>query len=256
MSTKGLAIAALCVVGGAGLGFWEGYLGTKAAADKKLEAAQLKAAGELVAAQTSQHNLEVQAKDLQGQIDALKKVAPVEKIVYVDRVVTVPVAASGIPRPKAAQTPPATPSLPAQAGGPANPQTASGSPPAGPVACPETPSCLLALGDTGEVRCTVLGAQTKAGNVVVMGTGEAWRLSPEPATAILPASPFRAETSVAGMSAPTVLRARWALAAGVSTPWGIWGGADLRLLGPLWVRADVGVQGSQAVLRGGARWEF
>ncbi|HTP24778.1 MAG TPA: hypothetical protein VMK12_03865 [Anaeromyxobacteraceae bacterium] len=249
MSTKGLAIAALCVVGGVGLGFWQGYVRTKAAADRKLEAAELKAGNQIVAAQASQGQLNKQIADLKAQLEAVSHIAPVEKIVYVDRVVTVPVAASGIPRPFAAQKPPATPSLPAPAGGPAIPEPV-------PATCPEQPPCLLAVGDTGEVRCTVSGVQTKAGNVVVVGTGEAWRLTPEPATAILPASPFRAETSTSSVSAPSVTRARWALSGGVSEPWGVWGGADLRLLGPLWIRADVGVEDGKVAVRGGARWEF
>ena len=41
------------------------------------------------------------------------------------------------------------------------------------------PACVLRLGDSGEVRVSGVALRTGAGNIVVEGTAEAWRLNPD-----------------------------------------------------------------------------
>lgn len=62
--------------------------------------------------------------------------------------------------------------------------------------CPGAPACLLAAGDEGEIRTSIAGVETRAGNLVVIGAAEAWRLAPGPASRIL-SGPLRLETTVA-----------------------------------------------------------
>lgn len=76
------------------------------------------------------------------------------KIVVVERIVTAPAPAEGIPRPKP---------LPGEP-------------------CPE---CMFAASDTGQIRVDSAHVETDKGNEVVALSAECWRLTPEPATRIL-----------------------------------------------------------------------
>ena len=52
-------------------------------------------------------------------------------------------------------------------------------PPGGEVPAPAA-GCLLATGDQGEIRAESVLLQTKAGNLVFVGTASAWRVEPGP----------------------------------------------------------------------------
>lgn len=70
----------------------------------------------------------------------------------------------------------------------------------GPVVAPGTSRrCLLSEGDTGEVRTRQVTLRTDKGNAIVVGTAEAWRLSPD---TLLLSGPFAASLTNAAELAP------------------------------------------------------
>ena len=85
------------------------------------------------------------AQELQGQLADARKALGEVKPVEIVKWVTVPAAASGSPRP-------------APGGG--------------------SPPCLLAAGDSGEVRVSEARLEGKAGARVLIASAEAWRLTP------------------------------------------------------------------------------
>ena len=76
------------------------------------------------------------------------------KIVTVERLVTAPSPAEGVPRPA-------------------------------PLPGEPCPACMFAAGDTGQIRVDSAHVETSKGNEVVALSAECWRLTPEPATRIL-----------------------------------------------------------------------
>lgn len=76
------------------------------------------------------------------------------KVVVVERIVTAPAPAEGIPRPK-------------------------------PLPGEPCPACMFAAGDTGQIRVDSAHLETAKGNEVVALSAECWRLTPGPATRIL-----------------------------------------------------------------------
>jgi hypothetical protein len=132
----------------------------EAALRRANETANLKDAGFLVASQATRKALDAQAAELttisgfQAEIARLKKASPGVRVVYVDRAVTTPAPAEGVPRP------PEAPGAP----------------------CPQ---CLFAWGDTGQLRIDSVGLETREGVQVAVVGGEAWRVEPGPETRIL-----------------------------------------------------------------------
>ncbi len=233
--TRALAITTAVLLAAAlalGVLYWRAR-GATSEAERKTEAVQLSAAGELVAASASSADLQRQAQDLAQKnsdlaaaLDKAKQASPGIRTVYVDRLVTAPLVAGGEPRPAPALPPPGA-SLPV--GG-------------------SCPPCLLAPGDRGELRATIVGLETKLGNQVVIGTAEAWRLEPAPATRLL-SGPFSAPlSSVAAVPARRPSEERpWTLS--LSAEWDPfdlraqpeWTAAlSRRLLGPISVFGLVG----------------
>jgi hypothetical protein len=134
-----------------------GERGAKAELARFQEAAELREAGFLVAAETTQAVLDARAAEipaLQAEIERLRTASPKVRIVRVERLVTAPARAEGVPRP---------------APEPGQP----------------CPTCLFAWGDIGQIRIDSVELETKDGVQVAMVAGEAWRLTPAPATRIL-----------------------------------------------------------------------
>ncbi len=157
----------------------------QAAEAKAREAAQLTLQDELVAKERSEKELLASLsheKDLLQQVDELRNKVPDVVVKYVARLVTKPGVASGPPEP------------------------------------PTGRPCILSAGDVGEVRCTVLGLETKLGNLVIRGKGEAYRLEPKP-VALLFASDFDTKSSTVERAAPPpppqAEQPSWSLMAGV-----------------------------------------
>jgi len=129
----------------------------KAALARFQQDAHLREVGFLVAMDATQKELASKAAEipeLQAEINRLKKVAPEVRIVRVERIVTAPAPAEGVPRP---------PSMPGEP-------------------CPQ---CLFAWGDTGQLRIDAVDLETREGNQVAVVHGEAWRITPGPETRIL-----------------------------------------------------------------------
>jgi hypothetical protein len=122
------------------------------------EATELERAGFVVAQRTKQAELDAAAAKvpaLQAEIDRLsKELGKKPKIVIVERLVTAPSPAEGLPRPKP---------LPGEP-------------------CPE---CMFAVGDTGQIKVDEAHVETAKGNEVVVLSAECWRLTPGPETPIL-----------------------------------------------------------------------
>lgn len=141
---------------------------------------------------------------------------------------------------------------------------ASGDPkPPGPAAGPPDrpcPPCLLAPGDHGDVLARVSQVRYEHGTLSVAGDVEAARLDPDGSRHVILAGPWSAARSTAIEVPREVVteRARFAVLGGVVNPWspsGGYGGAGLRVVGPLWVEAMGVVDGSRAAGLVGARWE-
>lgn len=179
-------IALVAVVTGAlVLGEIHGARRGAAAGAKLAEAAELRAKGFAVAADASQHDLNAKAaalSGLQGELARLKAASPGAQVIAVAQLHTSTVVASGTPRPT-------------------SPVSCVPPPQPAPLPPDPAPACLLAVGDRGDVVCNVAGVETRAGNTVAVGTGEAWRREPAPATRLLSA-PFEADLSTLTVRAP------------------------------------------------------
>ena len=187
---------------------------------------------EIVSRTATQRQLEASVADLSVQIARVKSESPGAKIVTVYRWRTTHAVAGGSPRP---------------------PGPAPGSP-----SQPEGGACLLAQGDAGEIRVTAADLQTRAGNRVVVGRAECWRLRPEPATAVL-SGEFSAaagsETLTAEPLRPSssAARPRWSLRAGPEwaslrpVPSGAVVGAGVRVIGGWWLEAEGRTSGGAAL---------
>lgn len=176
------------------------------------EAAALELADFIVARRAEKADLEKQVKEvpaLQEEIDRLtEQLGRKPKVVTVERIVTVPAAAEGAPRPA----------------------PAPGAP------CPD---CLFAVGDTGQIRVDSAHVETSKGNEVVALAAECWRLTPEPATRILVGT-ASAPLSRVTVEAPPSKRG-WSagLAGGIATTGPV--GSVLVVSPPLWRLEGVGV---------------
>ncbi len=158
------------------------------------EAEQLRQRGVAAAAQERARGLEralreavAASEDLGAELARVRVAAPGARPVLVAKGSTGPVKAGGLPR--ALEGRGLAAQGEEQAGG-AGPQ--SHDPPA--AESPPSPACLLAEGDEGEIRTAVAGLETRAGNLVVVGAAEAWRLTP-PATRLF-GGPLRLEATV------------------------------------------------------------
>jgi hypothetical protein len=122
------------------------------------ESIELERAGFLLAKRTNQAELDAavaQVPALQAEIDRLsKELGKKPKVVIVEKIVTAPSPAEGLPRPKP---------LPGEP-------------------CPE---CKFAAGDTGQIRVDEAHVETAQGNEVVVLSAQCWRLTPGPETRIL-----------------------------------------------------------------------
>lgn len=196
-------------------------------AERRAEAAELTAAHFQVAAQDSAKGLKAQAAELDGlqaELERLRKASPGVQIRTVVKWKTVylPVA-SGAPRPEPA------------------PGSAA-------------PACVLALGDVGQIRVNAVRAETRAGNLVVVGEAQAWRIEPGP-EALLFGGAFDEKLSVTSEAPPVVLP-RWSLGAGAwwkNPSWTAEVRGGWRLAGAFWLE---GAARFDNQFSAGARWEL
>ncbi len=135
--------------------------------------------------------------------------------------------------------------------------------PIGPPQCPAgtCPPCLLAPGDHGELLARISQARYQAGTLSVAGDAEAARIDPDGSRHVVLAGSWAANRSTAIELPREVVtqRARFSVAGGVVNPWrpsGGYGGASMRVWGPLWVEALGVVDGGHALALVGARWEL
>jgi len=145
---------------------------------REQESEHLQAQGFLVAERdglkSKVSGLEHSSADLAKELERLRKAAGPLTPVLAASLVTGPVRAEGLPRAPLAPSPgPGSPQVTAPEVATPAKETAPGLP------------CLLAPGDTGEVRVQEVAVRTEAGNVVMAGTAECWRLSPSPVTRLL-----------------------------------------------------------------------
>jgi len=147
----------------------------EAEARRLAEAEVLRQRGLLVAAQLDRAGLAAEVRrlgpELQLALAAARRAAPGSRVTGAGASSTGAVPAGGEARP--------TSSTPAAA----------------------LPTCLLAAGDQGEVRVEQVVLETRGGNRVIVGVGEAWRLEPAPAARLF-GGPFRAELSRIGVEEP------------------------------------------------------
>jgi hypothetical protein len=179
------------------------------AAVRLAEAAELRAKGFGAAIEVKEAQLRERIASeagLKAEVERLKKASPGARPVAVVSGTTGPVAAGGTPRPSWPCSPAAPCRLTAPEKSEAPPGGASAEPPhdaaPGMNLAPTTPVCLLAEGDTGEVRGTAAAMRTRPGNLVVVGTAEAWRILPAPATRLFRG---RLELDVSAVGPPRAL---------------------------------------------------
>ena len=149
-------------------------------AAQAIEARELAAQDQIVGLRTTveqltkeQTTLTNHDAELQDALDAARKAASGAKVVRVVRASTGPMVVGGEPRecPVSAST-------------------------------QQCPTCLLAVGDSVEVRVNEIDIETKADNRVAVGTGECLRVSPPPETS-LARGPFEAKlTTVSQLEEP------------------------------------------------------
>lgn len=139
---------------------------------REVEARELESQDLVVAAQTEQQklrdqvaDLEASNSDLRSALDRARKAAPGVREVSVVQASTGHVTASGQARPETTE---------------------------------ECPPCLLAEGDTAEIRVDQVELETKAGNHVVVGAAECRRVAPPPETR-LAGGPFEASLTTAAI---------------------------------------------------------
>jgi len=128
---------------------------------RQVEAERLRAAGLAAEAEAKGAALEAavqQQADLRGQLADARRAVPGVRVVEVVKWRTRPDVAAGAPREPPPQGTP--------------------SPPAGDGSIAPEGACLLAAGDTGEVRVSEAQLRGPAGSRVVIASAEAWRLTP------------------------------------------------------------------------------
>ena len=172
--------------------------------------------------------LTAESTDLRDALARARAASPGTRPVATTRLRTGQVPAAGAPRPAVV-----CPSTPTPTPTPTPPRE-------------ETPECLLADGDIGELRMESVELQTKAGNHVVVAALSAWRLEPEPAT-VLFHGPAEAPLSRASEERPADPR-------GLSMGLGLTGavGPEGWLVGPLISAPPRDVIGLRWELLGGA----
>ena len=107
--------------------------------------------------------------ELRAELDRARRAAPGARPTGTLSAATTPAPAGGAPRAEAPTVPGAIPSA--------------------------APTCVLARGDLLQLRVSEVDLTTEAGNVVVVGTSEAWRISPgEPS--LLQRAPWRETRAV------------------------------------------------------------
>ena len=162
----------------------------EAEAERLLEAAVLERVGFVVAERAKDAELKAavaKVPALQAEIDRLgKELGRKPKIVTVERIVTKPAPAEGLPRPR-------------------------------PLPGEPCPACMFAAGDTGQIRVDSAHLRTEQGNEVVTLAAECWRLTPEPATRILAGVASAPLSRVSVMAPPNKLGWGAGLAGGYST---------------------------------------
>lgn len=173
---------------------WRLQAGREAAvtARRLAEEAQLRAEGFLVVEQAKTRDLEREARrlagenlDLAAELARARAAAPGARVVGTVSASTGPRTAGGAPRPGPACPPP------------------EGPPPAQiiPRIIPAPPACVLAAGDTGEIRVDQVALETREGAQLLVGAASVWRLDPAPQTKLLSGG-FQATLSTAKKEAP------------------------------------------------------
>lgn len=180
MSRLALALALVCaLLLGAVVFLWQRGRTEAANHSRELEAAKLKAEDTIVAEQEKRKKVEkdladllAKNSDLRDAYEELKKKAGSLKPVVIISGNTEPGPTEGEPihdkdKPKEPQ------------------EAHQGSTEAGAQEARVPPAeCLLVKGGTAEIRFSEILAETKAGNVVMVGTAECWRLTPTPASVV------------------------------------------------------------------------
>lgn len=193
------------------------------------EAAELEAKGQLVAAMSSRAELQAAARrladenaDLAAALEKAQKAAPGARPVLVIQGSTGPLPVAGAARP---------------------------SPPSGGTApAPAAPSCLLALGDKGEIRSDAVVLRTNAGNLVFVGTAAAWRVEPGPPERLFGGQilgKVTAEAPPAPLPRFALGGRAWWTATG-SAPGSVEVNGGLRVVSGWWLDAAVRTDGAKA----------
>lgn len=154
-------------------------------AERAAEAKQLEAEGQIVELQRTRdaldHDLDVALAEnskLSDALDEAREAAPDAKVTRVVRASTGPMIVDGHQMPVKCQS---------------NKPYAELTP---------LPTCLVSPGDSLEVRVNEVDLLTKAGNTVIVGTGECLRVSPPPETSLASGKFEASLTHVSGIAPP------------------------------------------------------
>lgn len=201
----------------------------------ELEAADLRYHGEIVAHDSTKGELKTLAEKMLAKdtalSEALKKLSDElgkpPKIIYVIKGATDPTTAHGLPRadndhdgtPDPDESPSKLPS-PAEVAR----LRENDLPHVATLHQSKLPACLLAEGDTGEIRVSQVIVETKEKNQVLVGTAECWRLKPGPVSPILTGK-FSAKTTFEKEAAPSPPGVGYGVWIGVGNSGGLLGAA-------------------------------
>jgi hypothetical protein len=197
-SARGLLIraAVATAIVCAAVALWNHQHRQLADAQRAREAAELKLKGQIVTEQETAKQLRVTVADLLAKNADLaklyadaQKAAPGAKPLYAGTLNTGGLKVEAPPR--APQERPPAPATPGAAA---------------PTDQPIAPVCVLADGDTASINVEQIALQTKDGNVLALGVGEAWRETPLPRAKLF-GGPFKASVSdVSGLAPPSLPR--------------------------------------------------
>lgn len=243
--TRALAIA--CVVLGIAsavlLAAWRHdhakLAAARAAAEGRAEAERVEKAGVIAAAQASQAEADKQRRALEAESATFKAESERQLAAAKGRIETLLKLRTGV-------------------------LVASGDvkPPGPPDPTPGPPdTCLLAVGDQGDILARVSTVRYEHGTLSVAGDAEAARIDSDGSRHVLLAGAWSAERSAAlEIPRETVTqRARFSVQGGVTNPFkpsGGYGGAGVRVVGPIWVEALGLVDDGRALALAGVRWEL
>lgn len=199
----------LAIVAALGMALiWNLHARRYSAALAEADAARLRLAGHIVADEESKASLQATVQSLTSENVKLKELydkaradAPGSKVEGVAQLSTGQVQAHGIARSTGTPLPGRVPDAAALAVSNPPPEPGGHSGEGSPAEeglrfdqAPFAPGCLLAEGDTAELRVKLIDLKTEKANHVFVGAAEAWRTKPAPASLIVQ-STFTAQLS-------------------------------------------------------------